>query len=376
MKKLALPILLAILAASPAFAGDTNVGVGVNTSSAALASANPVTNVIPVTNVTSVTNSEAGAAAINGNVTGTLTNTNKIIGATGGAGGAANANSSSNGNTLQYTAGDQTNTQGQKQQQQQANVQDANTNAAANNAGQNSSQSITQNFQASRVLPNLPGLAYAQQRDVQLYGQQGGTANIAGMNLQAKLRFRPAKREVIVSDDVRIIFVSSPALEKYKYSKKQEKGNRIDFWQYIPADRDVLASATVSPAKSGENVDLNSELFALQNYLDANYDGLIAVSTNELLATTYGNKSKGSSGAISPSAALAATTNLVFGGGASGGSNNAEIWAEGRIGATFFIVDLSSLAPPVTLAAPPAPAHVRVSRPEINKFQPTKQNRM
>ena len=64
---------------------------------------------------------------------------------------------------------------------------------------------------------------------------------------------RPAKREVIVSDDVRIIFVSSPALEKYKYSKKQEKGNRIDFWQYIPADRDVLASATVSPAKSGEN---------------------------------------------------------------------------------------------------------------------------
>ena len=280
--------------------------------------------------------------------------TNGGAGGAGGAGGTASSTSS---------IGDITNKQSQSQDQTQTQANKQQANSSATNGGQNSSQSITQNFEASRVLP-ITSSTFAQSRDVQLYGQQGGTSNIIGASTQLKNGFLRKNREVVTGDDVRLVIVTSLDIDKYKYDNKQVLGNTVEVWKTLPNSSDIIGTVTLSPSKRGDSVDANTLIYALQKYLDKHYDGLKAVTVTELLSSTYGNNSGGSAWGLSPSLASAFTTNLVANLAGAGTINNANITPEGFVGLSVFIVSKYSIEPqiPVQVEAP-KPSNKQVTLP-------------
>ena len=296
------------------------------------------------------------------NTLATTSNNTTNVGGQGGQGGAGGQGG--NGYGGQGGAGGSSNQTQQQQQQQQS------SQANQQNLTSSPAQSITQNFEAGRVLPTAQP-TFAQGRDLQLYTQQGGTSNVAGAKAQLMLRFTPREREVVVENDVKMIFVASSYLKDFRCKGKQTKGNRIDVWHGLPAT-DILATATLLPNKRGDNVDVNSLLFSLQRYLDCHYDGLVAVTTSELLASTYGNKSAGSAFGLSPTAVFAATSNWVLNGAGAGGMNNAATTPEGFVGLTCFIISMDKAVEPPVIVAPPAAVSNNVTpKPPVTHIKRT-----
>jgi len=322
------------------------------------------------TSYTGTGNGNTGSTvAVNSNNNNTTTANNSINnggqggqGGTGGTGGTGGQGG--NGYGGQGGAGGSSNQTQQQQQQQQS------SQANQQNLTSSPAQSITQNFEAGRVLPTAQP-TFAQGRDLQLYTQQGGTSNVAGAKAQLMLRFTPREREVVVENDVKMIFVASSYLKDFRCKGKQTKGNRIDVWHGLPAT-DILATATLLPNKRGDNVDVNSLLFSLQRYLDCHYDGLVAVTTSELLASTYGNKSAGSAFGLSPTAVFAATSNWVLNGAGAGGMNNAATTPEGFVGLTCFIISMDKAVEPPVIVAPPAAVSNNVTpKPPVTHIKRT-----
>lgn len=206
----------------------------------------------------------------------------------------------------------------------------------------NPNQQITQNFEGSKAIPNMSG-TYAPSRDVQLYGQQGGTANVAGSKTQIKAIFKAKYRDVVTIDGVKLIVVTSKEINNYKHSDEETADNVITTWIYPPYPIDVLGTITLSPDKHGNVVDGSTLKYVLQTYLDEHYTGLRAVTIDELISTTYGNTSAGNGFALNPTVAASLAAQIVTNGTMAYSSNKGNVQPEGWVGYSVFLVSKKAL---------------------------------
>lgn len=212
---------------------------------------------------------------------------------------------------------------------------------------------VNQNFEASKIPLSLPNTAQSYQRDLQLYGQQGGTPNVGASLVQLNYRFTPKNRVKSVgeSGDTKLVIVTSSDIDSHIKTEKSIKENFI-LTSQVPVSY-VIGSITVYPKDDGNVVDVNTLIYDVQKYLDGNYEGIYAVTREDLLTSTYGLKSNGNGYSINPSGVTDPGRFILGLAGAVGG-NKANTRPVGYVGLTLFLTDKIDVAPPV-IAVPQAP---------------------